>query len=187
MDLNELYMLLDMDSGDDFRYFENVAELFESSRDIGNDVIYALLLNIDLHELKGLCSQYFDQLGEVLPESETDFFTLLDIIGRVFKGMIEAAIKSRDSGEEDRNMILKLADEIGKFRAWYSLTDHVGFVDEISGESGLLPVRDALTLIREENLGEGSYRIDFSEAACRYPLDEYIMSFSDLTGLSGGE
>lgn len=186
MDLKELYLLLDMESGDDFRYFENVAELFENPEDIGNDVIYALLLNIDLYELKELCTVYFDQLSEVLPESETDIFMLLDNIGRVFSGMIESALQSRDSGEEDRNMILKLADEIGKFREWYSLTDRVGFVDEISGESGLMPVRDALTLIREENLGIGSYRIDFAGAADGYPLDEYIMSFSDLTGFSGG-
>lgn len=187
MDLNELYTLLDMESGEDFNYFENVAELFESSEDIENDVIYELLRNIELDVLNRLCAEYFDHLSEVLPESETEFFMLIENIRRVFSGMISAADGCRDAGEEHRNMILKLADEIGKFRDWYSLTEYVEYVDEESGESGILPVRDALTLIREENLGEGSYRLDFSEAAAGYPLDEYIMSFSDLAELSGGE
>ena len=48
--------------------------------------------------------------------------------------------------------------------------------------SRVLPVRDALTLNREEKLGGESWRFDFSQAM-EYELEDYIMSFADLAEL----
>ena len=43
----------------------------------------------------------------------------------------------------------------------------------------MLPLRDALTLLRLEKLGEEEYSYDFSECL-DYELEDYIMSFADL-------
>jgi hypothetical protein len=51
MNKEELYRILDMDSPEDFRYFENIAELFESDEDIDADVIYQLVNERELHPI----------------------------------------------------------------------------------------------------------------------------------------
>ncbi len=43
----------------------------------------------------------------------------------------------------------------------------------------MLPLRDALTLVRLEKLGEEEYSYDFTESL-DYELEDYIMSFADL-------
>ena len=73
MDKEALYDLLDMESGEDFQYFENMAELLESDEDIDEDVLYELLEDIDLEAFAELAENYFDQLEEAVPDEETEF------------------------------------------------------------------------------------------------------------------
>lgn len=181
MDKDKLFEMLDIESGKDFQYFENIADLFESSEDIGCDVIYELLQDIDMDVFAELCESYFDQIEDSIPDGETDFFTLITNIKRVLIGMA-SSVSAEDDDDEIDDEMLQLADEIGKFRAWYSDSDNVECVNDNSGEKQVLPVRDALALSKEEKLGGDCYRFDFSEAL-DYELSDFVMTFADLADI----
>lgn len=181
MDKERLYEMLDMENGADFQYFENVADLLESSEDTSSDLIYELLENIDLNTFAELLENYFDQIEDWVPDGETDIFTLLMNIKRVMIGMAQTVTGDNENDDTDDTM-LQLADELGKFREWYSDTDNVECVDDETEEVSELPVRDALSLCREEKLGGKVYRYDFTEAL-DYELSEFIMTFADLADI----
>jgi hypothetical protein len=183
MNKDELYEILDIENGKEFQYFENIADLFESSEDIGGDIIFELLKEIDLDVFAELCENYFDQLEDWIPDGETDFFMLITNIKRVMIGMAQS-ISSDDSEESDdsEDTLLQLSDEIGKFRVWYSDSDNVECVNDETEEVTELPVRDALALCREEKLGGATYRFDFSDAL-DYELSDFIMTFADLADI----
>ena len=78
MNRDELFEILDIEDGKEFQYFENLADLFESSEDIGGDIIFELMKDVDLEDFAELCENYFDQLEDWIPDGETDFFMLED-------------------------------------------------------------------------------------------------------------
>ena len=181
MNREEFYDLLDIDTGGDFQYFENVAELFESSEEVSDDLIYELLSELDLEQFGELVENYFDHIEAWIPDGEVEFFTLMTNIERVMLGMIQSLIKNDEDDETDETL-LQLADEIGRFRQWYSDTDNVECISDATGEKNVLPVRDALALSKEEKLGGAEYTFDFSDAL-NYELGDFVMSFADLAEL----
>jgi len=181
MDRDELYEMLDIESGKDFQYFENIADLFESSEDIGGDVLYELLEEVDMDVFAELCESYFDQLEDSIPDGETEFYTLTLNIKRAFIGMASSVSSEEDDDEVDQ-ALLQLSEEIGKFRVWYSDSDTVECINDDSGDSQVLPVRDALALSKEEKLGGDTYRFDFTEAL-DYELSDFVMTFADLADI----
>lgn len=181
MNKETLYEMLDMDNGNDFQYFENIADLFESSDEISGDLLYELLSDIDIDTFAELCENYFDQLEDWVPDGETDFFMLLTNIKRVMIGMAQS-ISAGSEDDENEDTMIQLADEIGKFRTWYSDSDNVECVNDANEEKEMLPVRDALSLSREEKLGGATYRFDFT-SALDYELSDFIMTFADLAEL----
>ncbi len=179
MDKESLYDLLDMESGDDFQYFENMAELLETDEEIDEDVMYELLEDVDLTAFAELTENYFDQLEEAIPDDETNFYTLVENIKRIISGLADDASSQDDSGSQS-DMLVRLASEIVKFRTWYNETENVECVNEETGESQMLPVRDALVLDRAEKLGGSGYDLSF-ERAEEYDLDDFVMTFTDAT------
>lgn len=180
MEREDLYELLDLETGSDFQYFENVAELFETDEEIDVDLISELLEDIEMDTLAKLLKEYFEQAESGIPDSEIEFYTLFEQISRSLIGMAESCSNEEDELElHDR--ILQLAEKIDDFRNWYTLSDRVECVEVGSDEAELLPVRDALAMSREERLGGKSYRMDFQDAL-DYELDEYVMSFADIGG-----
>ena len=179
MDKEALFDLLDMESGKDFQYFENMAELLESDEDIDEDVLYELLEDVDLEAFAELAENYFDQLEEAVPDEETDFYTLVENIKRIISGLADDASAEDDSNSQS-DMLLRLASEIVKFRNWYNDTDNVECINSESGESQMLPVRDALILDRAEKLGGPAYELNFQQAK-DYDLDDFVMTFTDMT------
>ncbi len=182
MEKETFYEMLDIETGDDFQYFENIAELFESDEDIDQDLIAELLRDLDLGTFSELTDSYFNELEKSIPDTETDFFTLVENIKRVMSGM---AVSARDTDDDmDRDELeTQLAFEIGKFRDWYSLTDNVECVNQSDGRETMMPVRDALVLGREEALGGDSWDLDFNDALS-YELSDFVLSFADTTDLS---
>lgn len=174
MNKETLFELLDIESGDDFEYFENFADLVESSEDIDSEIIYELLEEIDLNNFGDLCENYFDEVLENTPDDQTEVFLLLTNIKNAIMGMASAAI---DADEE--NVLVKLADEVANFKVWYCEESRVECKNESTGEITYMPVRDALVLNKLEKLGEQSYLYDFSESL-DYSLDEYVMTFADI-------
>lgn len=180
MNKEEFYRMLDIEEGGDFQYFENIAELFESEETIETSLLYGMVCDVDMEMLEELVEQYFNEITEWVPDGETDFYTLLVNIQRVMSGMIQEI--RRDDGDDDiSENRMRLTDEIEKFREWYSLTADVDCTNNEDGSGVMLPVRDALMLGREEKLGGDSYSLDFTPAM-DYELEEFVMSFADLSG-----
>ncbi len=173
MDKENLYEMLDIESGADFQYFENFADLVECDEDIHSDVIYEMLEDVDLKVFAEICESFFYETLESVPGDQIDLYNLLENIKRALIGLAEAA----RTGEEHER--LHLADQLNRFRNWYS-AEPLAECKVLGAASGTyLCVRDALTNSRLEKMQGEEFVYDFSEAL-DYELDEYIMTFADL-------
>lgn len=173
MDKDKLYELLDIESGEDFQYFENLANLVESEEDIDDELVYLLLSEVDLGIFSELVESYFYDISETIPDKDVEFYTLLETIKRNLSGMAQAATE-----DEEENVLRKLAEEVNRFRSWYSVENNVAVTDS-NGDTVFKPVRDALIDARMERIGGGRKAYDFTEAL-GYPLDEYVMTYGDM-------
>ena len=179
MDLNELFEIVDIESAEDFKYFDNFAALMESDDYIPAEVMYELFAEVDTDVLSELTDNYFEDIMEGVPEEEAELFTLLDNIKRVLKGYAE--------NTDDERSIVLFTDEVSRFRDWYNFDTDVECQSRKDGSTRTVPVRDALVLYRIEKLRADEYMYDFSECL-DYPLDEYVVSFtSDADGDTGYE
>ena len=179
MDLNELFEIVDIESAEDFKHFDNFAALMESDDYIPAEVMYELFAEVDTDVLSELTDNYFEDIMEGVPEEEAELFTLLDNIKRVLKGYAE--------NTDDERSIVLFTDEVSRFRNWYNFDTDVECQSRKDGSTRTVPVREALVLYRIEKLRADEYIYDFSECL-DYPLDEYVVSFtSDADGDTGYE
>lgn len=179
MDLNELFEIVDIESAEDFKYFDNFAALMESDDYIPAEVMYELFAEVDTDVLSELTDNYFEDIMEGVPEEEAELFTLLDNIKRVLKGYAE--------NTDDERSIVLFTDEVSRFRNWYNFDTDVECQSRKDGSTRTVPVREALVLYRIEKLRADEYMYDFSECL-DYPLDEYVVSFTlDADGDTGYE
>ena len=177
MDRNELLEYLDIESGSDFQYFEDFANLVESEAEIDSDVIFELLEEVEMDVFRELCHNYFEDIMNTIPDSQIDVYNLLENIRRVLEGLSEA-VKN-----EEENALLKLADELNRFRNWYSSEYTVDCTDLDTNEETEETVRDALVNSRMEKITGDSFTYDF-ERALDYELEEFIMTYADLAAES---
>ena len=172
MDLNELFEIADIESAEDFRYFDNFAALIESDEYIPNEVLYELFSEVDNSVLSELADNYFEDIMEGVPEEEAELFTLLDNIRRAMRGYAE-------NTDDERSLVL-FTDEVAKFRNWYNFDTDVSCRNKKDGSIRTVPVKEALVLYRIEKLKSDEYLYDF-EQCLDYPLDEYVVSFTSDT------
>ena len=171
MDKEKLYELLDIDTPTDFQYFENLAALLECEEDIEEQVLYSLVEEVDKQVLSDLIYNYFEEMTDFLPGDAAETFGIMERIKFALIG------RARNCDEED--LLVNLADELDRFRRWYSVDSRVYCTSISDGEEISVPVRDAVVLARSESLTGDRYEYDYSE--CQdYPLEEYIMSLGDL-------
>ena len=177
--MNELFEIVDIESTEDFKYFDNFAALMESDEYIPGEVMYELFAEVDTGVLSELTDNYFEDIMEGVPEEEAELFTLLDNIKRVLKGYAE--------NTDDERSIVLFTDEVSRFRNWYNFDTDVECQSSRDGSIRTVPVREVLVLYRIEKLRADEYMYDFSQCL-DYPLDEYVVSFtSDADGDTGYE
>lgn len=176
MKKEELYELLDIESPEDFQYFENMAELFECDEDIDFGDLCALVEGVDKEVFKGLVDEYFQETTEFIPGDAAELFILLDKVKLALMGMARAC--------DEEELYVQLSEEINRFRRWYSAESVVTCVSIKDNREESCNLRDALVLARMEKLGGEKYIYDFS-ACLSYPVDEYAMSFGDI--IAAGE
>ena len=167
----ELYELLDIDVPSDFQYFENLAALLECEDEIDDQILAQLLEGIDKKTLSELIHNYFEEMTDFLPGDAAEAYGVLERIKFSLMGL------ARNCEEED--LLANLAEEMERFRRWYSMESRVYCTSVLTGAEEVLPVRDAVTLARSENLTKEKYEYDYSECL-DYKLEEYIMSLADL-------
>ena len=171
MTKTEFYDILDIDSPADFQYFENLAAFLECEEDIEYEDLAGLVKEVDKPTLAQLIGDYFEEITDFLPESETELYTIFDTVRRSLAGMSKNC--------DDEITVTKLTDELERFRQWYSIESRAFVTDLGSADEEEMTLRDALICARVEALEGNKYQYDFSECS-DYPLDEYIVSFGDM-------
>lgn len=174
----EFYEILDIDSPADFQYFENLAAFLECEEDIEYEDLAGLVKEVDKPTLAQLIGDYFEEITDFLPESETELYTIFDTVRRSLAGMSKNC--------DDETTVTKLTDELERFRQWYSIESRAFVTDLGSADEEEMTLRDALICARVEALEGNKYQYDFSECS-DYPLDEYIVSFGDMIAAEDSE
>ncbi len=131
MDKTGLYRKLEIDTIDEFKYYENLASLLEEDDYIEENLIRDLIREVDKEVLAEHMDSFYEQFLGNLPDDETELYLKVDSIGRALTGLI-----SQDMTAEDITM---LAEEIARFRKWY--VHDLNVIDRRSGSE--LSVRDA--------------------------------------------
>ena len=175
MTRQEFYDLLDIETAEDFKYVENIAQYLECDDEIEFQDLAALLKEVDKAETAGLLDDYFEEIMEFIPEGESEVYSLFGNIRRSLQGMLK--------NYDEMTTEAKLVEELERFRRWYSLDSKVYLTDTSTLTEKDVSIRDALGEKRLEGLGGTKYYYDFTEAM-DYPLEEYVMSFGDMMTLA---
>ena len=172
MDFQELLEMLDLSEPGEFEYFENFADLVECDQDIPEELLYQLFIDTDRAVVVDLVKSYFKEMADSMPEgADTDIMSLLDNIMKSLIGLLRS--------DDEEESCLRFAEELDKFIRWYTVESEVVCTSDDGDDEQILPLRDALTLVRVERLETGMYNYDFS-GCMDYELDEYIMTFADM-------
>ncbi len=170
MNLQTLLEYLDLEEPSQFEYFENLADLTEADEEIMPEAVCPLFEGVDMEIFSNLLEDYFEDMLGAVPEDEMELYTLLDSVKLALMGLARNL-------EEEKDLVL-LADEFCRFRNWYSLTPAV-WVKGLEEQDKAVSLRDALTLLRMENLGGEAYEYSF-DYALDFQMDQYTMTFADL-------
>ena len=173
MDKVRFYRVLDIDSADEFQYFENLSALLEEDEYIEENLIKDLIRSVDREKLAENMNSYFDGFLDHLPDDETDLYVMVESMGRVFDGMILDDMTDAD--------IDALASEIARFRKWY--VHDLNAFNKLTGEES--SVRDArFDLAAAKLLGEDA-DYDF-RLALDYDIDGFDVRIADMLGAEFG-
>lgn len=172
---------MDIEKGEDLKYFESIADLFEADEGYTSEDLFDVLKGADVDLIKDHIEAYFNQMQESIPAEETEFYTLFENLKHELCGLAEAC-SSECEGEEFDQAFMDLMDEIVRFHDWYVDSSLVLCVNDETGDEEMISVRDSLFKVRAEQFTDESYRFDFTDAL-DYELSEYVMQFSDLMGM----
>lgn len=167
MDKTTLYKKLDIDTADEFKYYENLSALLEEDDYIENNLIKDLIKEVDKETFAEHLDSYFEDFLKNIPDDESDFYITVDSIKRVLVGMMNEEMSSDE--------ITALADEILKFRKWYVLDQNV--YDKLNACD--INVRDARYNIMAAKFLDEKYDYDF-RTACDYGFEGYDVRISDI-------
>ncbi|HKK96381.1 MAG TPA: hypothetical protein VJ916_08735 [Anaerovoracaceae bacterium] len=165
MNKEKLFETLGIEGESDFEYFDNMADLLEMDEEYSEEVVYALLEDVDLPTFKALFETYFDDLINNLPEKDTELNSLIEMMKLAFMGLC--------NGGANAETYERISEEIIKFRNWYV------FDENVDHEGKFLSVRDAITNCRINKLSGNEEDFDFTEAL-EYDIDEYAISLEDM-------
>lgn len=167
MDLDKLLELIEIETPDDFAYFEHFAALVECDEDVPYELFYRVLAEVDPDTLIDLTDNYFEEILQNIPEDAIDAFTLISTIRQALVGLA----KNNSTREE----LVAYVDELFKFRSWY-IFDSIVHLKRLSDNAKRdVTVSEAFSLYRLEKLNEDQYSYDFSDSL-DYEIDEYSIS-----------
>lgn len=165
MTIEEIMEMLDIESQEDFKYFEQFAALMETDVDIDYDTFAELLLMMDLETLQDVMQSFFDDMVKGVPDDNTQLYAALQTIKDTLLSLAGLG-RGRNVGF--------LSDELFHFRQWYLMADSVFCQPEEGGTEKSLSPCEALMLFREEKLSGTKYSYDFSQGMPEEP-DEYVL------------
>lgn len=174
MDKVRFYRVLDIESPEEFQYYENLASLLEEDEFIEENLIKDLLKDIDKERLAEHFDSYFESFLSHIPDGETDMYITVESIARVFNGLIYEEMSSED--------LDLLAKEISKFRKWY--VHDLNAFNKLNGEEE--SVRDARYDIAAAKLLGDAAEFDF-RTALDYELEGFNVRLADMIASSMDE
>lgn len=183
MNYDDLIAYLDIESGADIRFFDEVADLIESDEHIDYEALHQLFGEINADTVSALFDEYFNEITEGLPGEHTEMYSLLDQIRLELTGIL------RSFSGEDPDSLERITERFYRFRNWYVYDTEVSVLERSgSGAAGdsasreyIQSVRDAIATARAARFSNEDYAFDFS-TALDYDIDYYAMSFADLIG-----
>jgi hypothetical protein len=175
MDIDELLAILEIETCEDFSFFEYYAVLVEEEREIPFDTLRALFSAVDTRVLAELTEGYFEETLTGVPGDQTEFYTLLDSVGR---NMTRLARRAADRGLDI------FTEEFLRFKQWYIFDRSVRCENKDNRAQSDASVCEALTLARLERLGDADYFFDFGDCM-DYPLEELVCSIDELADEDG--
>lgn len=167
MDMTQLYRIVDVESPDEFKYYDNMSALLESEEYIETEDIAELLFEIDLEILEETMDTFFEEYLTHIPDEESDLYILIEEIKRVMMGRI-TNLNSEDAA-------YMLAEEINRFRKWYVLDTNA--FDLKSGYE--VTMMDARYNIASSKFTGEEFKYDYS-TAYDYEFDGYDVAVSDM-------
>ena len=118
MTKEELMALIDIESGEEFTYFENLASILEADERIDAESLFQVLSEVDMHVFAELIESYFYDIMEHMPEN-VDVYNILEAEKRNLIAM------SASAEREEEASLNKLADELERFQEHFSLKKNV--------------------------------------------------------------
>lgn len=178
MEYEELLDLLDMESPEDFEYFDHLADLMELEEEVDYDGFFQILSKVTKDTMQELLRNYFTDIMEHMPDSTVEIHTLMEEIRQCLTGLS----REMESEEGRRSFI----DELYRFRNWYALEGEVVVKDVSTGKRSRVSVSEALAMSRLEALGGETYDYDF-EDCLNYEPEEYSMTINEAMSAAYGD
>lgn len=167
MVLEDLMAEIDVESADDFKYFEQFSALMENDfEQLEYDDFAELMLMPDGESLSEMTNSFFEDLVRGVPDDNTELYSVLQTIKETLVSLAE------HTHHRGRGFY---ADELFRFREWLLSPGAVTCTPESGGDTLCITPLDALILFREEKLSGARYNYDFSECMPSRP-DEYTLN-----------
>ena len=149
MTRDELFELLELDTAEDFGYFEQFAELLECEEEISYDDFYEAISKADTDTLIEINENYFTEIDKAFPEDCDDFYEVMQSIWDNLRQLV------RDAGDEAYRR--EYANQLYSFHEMYTSPEGASVdgmpcsVMEAMAESRLSKIDDSKHVYDFEN------------------------------------
>ncbi|HZK87840.1 MAG TPA: hypothetical protein VFC27_01700 [Anaerovoracaceae bacterium] len=176
MELEELLEILDIEEPEEFKFYENFADLIEYEGEISYDALYSLIKKVDTVALGEFIETYLDDVLEGIPEEDgIDAYTFITSVKMMLLGLAESIATAEE--DEERDELPIFVEELYKFRNWFTRDSIIHMSKENDKTTISVPLLEAIISYRIEKLNEEHYSYNFEDCV-PYEIDEYIVSYS---------
>ncbi len=174
MEGNNLLKKLDLEMAEEFRFFENFADLMEHDESLDEDEVYDVFSKTDREAISEIINSYFDEIMESF-EEEGELYTLLELIKNNLVRLLN-----------EEGALSEFSEELLKVKDWFAISQNVEAEEIETGEVSFISILEALSNIRLEKMGSAKYKYDFN-STLDYEVDEYVMSVDMYADISEEE
>ena len=165
INIEDLMKEFDIESENDFIYFEQFSAIMESELEIDYDVFLELIMIPEREDLAVMTESFFEDLIKGVPDNDIELYSQIQGCKDVLTEL---------AGLEHGRSMGFFAHELFRFKEWFTGSRTVKCSPENGGESLLLTPCDAMMLYREEKLSGNKYYYDFSDDSYTGP-DSYTL------------
>ncbi len=160
---NSLLKKLDLEAPEEFRFFENFADLMEDEEELDEDEVYEIFSNVDKEVVEEIINSYIEEVIESFEDQDTELYTTLELIKNNLIRLFQEEGGTREFSEE-----------LTRFKEWFSVSENVELEEIETGKVEFISLVEALSHIRMEKMEATKYRYDFSDCL-DYTVDEYVV------------